>query len=216
MQHFTPMCLHTVSHWYLILLIILFQPLSVWSLLPVLLPNPDSFALFSPSPAICPGSAALCKGSPGSPVFSVCCSDSVAFCIHSESYQLCSLPSLSCSPSLSSSLYTLPCSLWWLSFSLQSLSCLLCNLFCSVLSLSQHLLLGAHCTASPACSPVSSAHSSGKFACGVIDTGGAPWLATISANFWKNSKWSYCYYQGLGGRWLMKKPEAKNLVTLSL
>ncbi len=28
--------------------------------------------------------------------------------------------------------------------------------------------------------------------------GGAPWLASISANFRKNSKLSYCYFQGLG------------------
>ncbi len=42
-----------------------------------------------------------------------------------------------------------------------------------------------------------------------------PWLANISANFGKNSKWSYCYYQGLGGRWFMKKTWSKNLVTLS-
>ncbi len=28
----------------------------------------------------------------------------------------------------------------------------------------------------------------GKFATCVVDTGGAPWLANISANFWKNSK----------------------------
>jgi hypothetical protein len=49
----------------------------------------------------------------------------------------------------------------------------------------------------------------GKFATGVVDTGGAPWLANISANFRKNSKWSYCYYQGLGGRWFMKKTWSK-------
>ncbi len=29
----------------------------------------------------------------------------------------------------------------------------------------------------------------GKFAAGIADTGGAPWLANISANFRKNSKW---------------------------
>ncbi len=40
---------------------------------------------------------------------------------------------------------------------------------------------------------------------GVVDTGGAPWLANISAKFWKNRN------QGPGGR----KTEAKNLVTLS-
>ncbi len=28
----------------------------------------------------------------------------------------------------------------------------------------------------------------GKFATGVNDTGGAPWAANISANYWKNSK----------------------------
>ncbi len=55
----------------------------------------------------------------------------------------------------------------------------------------------------------------GNFATGVIlpsvsfchrcrGTGGVPWLANISVNFQKNSKW------------LIKKPEAKNLVTLSL
>ncbi len=38
----------------------------------------------------------------------------------------------------------------------------------------------------------------------------APWVANISANFRKNSKWPYCYFQGLGGRWFMKNPEAKN------
>ncbi len=55
-----------------------------------------------------------------------------------------------------------------------------------------------------------------QFAIGVIDTGGAPWLANISANFRKNSKWPYCYFQGLGGRWFMKKTWSKTLVTLSL
>ncbi len=48
-----------------------------------------------------------------------------------------------------------------------------------------------------------------QFATGVIDTGGAPWLANISASFRKNSKWSLCYYQGLGGRWSMKKTWSK-------
>ncbi len=48
-----------------------------------------------------------------------------------------------------------------------------------------------------------------KFAAGVVDTGGAPWLANISANFRKNSKWFLCYYQGLGGRWFMKKTWGK-------
>ncbi len=35
------------------------------------------------------------------------------------------------------------------------------------------------------------------------------WLANISANFRKKSKWSQCYYQGLGGRWFMKKTWSK-------
>ena len=48
-----------------------------------------------------------------------------------------------------------------------------------------------------------------QFATGVVDTGGAPWLANISANFLKNLKWSYCYYQGLGGRWFMKQTWSK-------
>ncbi len=55
-----------------------------------------------------------------------------------------------------------------------------------------------------------------KFDTGVVDTGGAPWLANISANFRKNSKRSKWNTLGLGGNWSMKKPEAKNLVTLSL
>ncbi len=29
-------------------------------------------------------------------------------------------------------------------------------------------------------------HTSGKVATGVVDTGDAPWLANIFANFWKN------------------------------
>jgi hypothetical protein len=48
-----------------------------------------------------------------------------------------------------------------------------------------------------------------KFATGVVDTCGAPWLANISANFRKNLKWSLCYYQRLGGRWFMKKTWSK-------
>jgi hypothetical protein len=31
------------------------------------------------------------------------------------------------------------------------------------------------------------------------------WLANISTNFWKESKWPYCYFQGLGVRWFTKK-----------
>ncbi len=61
------------------------------------------------------------------------------------------------------------------------------------------------------------ADTGGKFTTGVIDTGGAPWLANISANFQKK------IWNGLNGilwgwgetdSW--KKPEAKNLMTLSL
>ncbi len=55
-----------------------------------------------------------------------------------------------------------------------------------------------------------------KFATGVVDTGGAPWLANIFANFWKKFEMNKCYFQGLGGRWFMKKSEAKKFVTLSL
>ncbi len=45
-----------------------------------------------------------------------------------------------------------------------------------------------------------------EFATGVIDTGGAPWLANISMTL----------MLGLRGRWFMKKTWSKNLVTLSL
>jgi hypothetical protein len=31
----------------------------------------------------------------------------------------------------------------------------------------------------------------------------------ISANFRKNLKWPKCYFQGLGGRWFMKKTWSK-------
>ena len=54
-----------------------------------------------------------------------------------------------------------------------------------------------------------------KFATVVVDTGGAPLLANISAIFRKNSKRSQWDTLGLGG-FMKKKPEAKNLVTLSL
>ncbi len=46
-----------------------------------------------------------------------------------------------------------------------------------------------------------------------------PWFRWCSLTceyhrkFLKISKWPYCYFQGLGGRWFMKKAEAKNLVT---
>ena len=36
-----------------------------------------------------------------------------------------------------------------------------------------------------------------KFATGVVDTGGAPWLANISTNFGTNRKWPLYYFQGL-------------------
>ncbi len=51
----------------------------------------------------------------------------------------------------------------------------------------------------------------------VIDTGGAPSLANISANFRKKLKRSSWDTLGLGGKLIHeKKPEANNLVTLSL
>ncbi len=53
-----------------------------------------------------------------------------------------------------------------------------------------------------------------KFAVGVVDTGGAPSLANISAK--KNQNDSYCYFRGLERRSFLKKAEAKNLMTLSL
>ncbi len=56
----------------------------------------------------------------------------------------------------------------------------------------------------------------GKFTAGVIDTGGAPWFANFSTSFRKNLKSSLCYFQWLWGRWFIKKPEAKNIVTVSL
>ncbi len=59
-------------------------------------------------------------------------------------------------------------------------------------------------------------HTGGKFATGVVDTGGAPYLANISANFRKNSKRSKWNTLGWGETDSWKKPEAKNLVTLSL
>ncbi len=43
------------------------------------------------------------------------------------------------------------------------------------------------------------ADTGGKFATGVVDTGGAPRLANISANFRKNSKRSKWNTLGLGG-----------------
>ncbi len=56
----------------------------------------------------------------------------------------------------------------------------------------------------------------GKFAAGVVDTGGAPWLANISANFRKIRNGLNGILWGWGETDSWKKPEAKNLVTLSL
>ncbi len=53
-------------------------------------------------------------------------------------------------------------------------------------------------------------------AAGVVDTGGAPSLASISANFRKNRNYPNVNFGGLGEDDSGKKPEAKNLVTLSL
>ncbi len=47
-----------------------------------------------------------------------------------------------------------------------------------------------------------------NFATGVNNTG-APWAANISAIFRKKSKWPWCYFQGLGGTWFMKKTWSK-------
>ncbi len=54
----------------------------------------------------------------------------------------------------------------------------------------------------------------GKFATGVVDTGGAPWLANISENFRNFLKLMLILGLGEDDSW--KKPEAKNLMTLSL
>ncbi len=51
-----------------------------------------------------------------------------------------------------------------------------------------------------------------SFATGVTDTGGQPWAANISANFWKISKRSSWDTLELGGALI----DEKNLVTLSL
>jgi hypothetical protein len=50
------------------------------------------------------------------------------------------------------------------------------------------------------------------FDTGVLDTSGTPWLANISSNIRKEIEMCFWHYHGLGP----KKPEAKNLVTLSL
>ncbi len=55
-----------------------------------------------------------------------------------------------------------------------------------------------------------------QFSTGVVDTGGAPWLPNISANFRKKFETVLIEYSGAEGIDSWKKPEAKNLVTLSL
>ncbi len=61
----------------------------------------------------------------------------------------------------------------------------------------------------------------GKFAAGiatsVVDIGGAPRLVNISVNFRKKFKMTLLLFSGARGKVIHeKKPEAKNLVTLSL
>jgi hypothetical protein len=56
-----------------------------------------------------------------------------------------------------------------------------------------------------------------KFAVGVVDTSGAPWLANISANFRKKSKRSLQEHSGTGGELIREKNQKqKKLLTLSL
>ncbi len=63
-------------------------------------------------------------------------------------------------------------------------------------------------------------YTGGKFAAGVtgvVDNGGAPLLANISANFRKKIETVLMGYSGAGGKLIHeKKTEAGNLVTLSL
>ncbi len=59
----------------------------------------------------------------------------------------------------------------------------------------------------------------GNFATGVVDTGGQPWAANISANFREKKNLNGpngILRRVLGETDSWKKPEAKNLVTLSL
>jgi hypothetical protein len=58
--------------------------------------------------------------------------------------------------------------------------------------------------------------TSGKFATCAVDTAGASWLANISTNFDKIWNDPNVILRGLGEDDSWKKPEAKNLVTLSL
>jgi hypothetical protein len=56
-----------------------------------------------------------------------------------------------------------------------------------------------------------------KFATEVVDTGGAPWLANISANFRKNSKWPPVLLSGAWGNMIHEKIWSKkscDIVTL--
>jgi hypothetical protein len=55
-----------------------------------------------------------------------------------------------------------------------------------------------------------------EFAASVVETGGAPWLANISANFRKKLERPNVIFRGLLEVNSWKKSEAKNLVTLSL
>ncbi len=52
-----------------------------------------------------------------------------------------------------------------------------------------------------------------EFAKGVVDTGSAPWLATIFNKIWNDPN---VIFRDLGEDDSWNKPEAKNLVTLSL
>jgi hypothetical protein len=58
---------------------------------------------------------------------------------------------------------------------------------------------------------------SGNFAAGIVDTGCQPWSANISANFRKKFETALMVYSEAWGKLIHeKKPEAKNLLTLSL
>ncbi len=72
-------------------------------------------------------------------------------------------------------------------------------------SLSSHYPLPLRCTTDVV----------GKFAAGVVDMGGEPWLANISANFRKIRNDPNAIIRGLGEDDSRKKTEAKNIETLS-
>ncbi len=57
------------------------------------------------------------------------------------------------------------------------------------------------------------ADTGGKFATGVVDTDGNFAAGVVDTGDFKRSKWNTL---GLGGELIHEKPEAKNLVTLSL